>query len=451
MTTKKPPTSRRIAASLALVTLALTPVILLIGGIRHWDVILLSIGSIAVAVAAAWFVLSRRGAKRLLGAGVLAASLALFVAVVLVSESLRVVVVVLVLAVIAVASAERALAPQARPDAAGSAREAAARPRLPVLIMNLRSGGGKAERFDLVSRCHERGIEPVVLTQGDDLARLVEDAIARGADLIGMAGGDGSQALVASVASRYGVPLVVVPAGTRNHFALDLGLDRDDVPGALEAFSDGVDLAVDLAEVNGRAFVNNASMGVYAQVVQSPEYRDAKVRTAAAILPDILGPDPAPPDLRFGLPDGEEATTTQLLLVSNNVYELSHLRGGGTRARLDQGLLGVVSLRVRGAADAQRLVAFEAAGTVQRFPGWHAWTTTSFEVRSGGPVEVGVDGEALVLDPPLRFTVRPGALTVRVPGSALGPKGTRPPIRIRSADTLAALWRTAFGRPAQAR
>jgi len=104
-----------------------------------------------------------------------------------------------------------------------------------------------------------------------------------------MAGGDGSQALVASVASQHRIPFVVVPAGTRNHFALDLGLDRADVQGALDAYEDGVDTVVDLAEINGRVFVNNASMGVYAKIVQSGDYRDAKVHTAAAMLPDLLG------------------------------------------------------------------------------------------------------------------------------------------------------------------
>ena len=140
----------------------------------------------------------------------------------------------------------------------------------PVLIMNPKSGGGKAEQFHLADECRKRGIEPVVLKPGDDLLQLAEDAIAGGADVIGMAGGDGSQALVASVAARHGVPHVCVPAGTRNHFALDLGLDRSDVVGALDAFTDGVERRIDLAVVNGRTFVNNASLGLYAEIVQSP-------------------------------------------------------------------------------------------------------------------------------------------------------------------------------------
>ena len=108
-----------------------------------------------------------------------------------------------------------------------------------------------------------------------------------------MAGGDGSQALVATVAMRHDVAHVCVPAGTRNHFALDLGLDRNDVVGALDAFTDGVERRVDLASLNERIFVNNASLGVYARIVQSDDYRDAKLTTWKRMLPDMVGQDTA--------------------------------------------------------------------------------------------------------------------------------------------------------------
>ena len=129
-----------------------------------------------------------------------------------------------------------------------------------------------------------------MLGPDDDLLQLAEDAVARGADMIGMAGGDGSQALVGAVASAHGISHVAIPAGTRNHFALDLGIDRDDVVGALDAYSDGVDRTIDLAEVNGRVFVNNATLGLYAKIVQSPEYRDAKVQTSLEMLPELSAP-----------------------------------------------------------------------------------------------------------------------------------------------------------------
>ena len=251
--------------------------------------------------------------------------------------------------------------------------------------MNPKSGGGKAERYHLVDECRARGIEPIVLQPGDDLLELAADAIARGADVIGMAGGDGSQALVATVASEHGIPHVCVPAGTRNHFALDLGIDRDDVVGALDAFQDGVERRVDLARVNGRVFVNNASMGLYAKIVQSPAYRDAKLKTAADVLPDMIGPDALPFDLRFIGPDGTECPSAHLLLVSNNPYELDHLAGRGTRKRMDLGTLGVVAARIASPAEAVTFTALEAAGRVRSFRGWLEWDTPRFSVESSAP------------------------------------------------------------------
>ena len=286
--------------------------------------------------------------------------------------------------------------------------------------MNPKSGGGKVERFHLVDECVARGIEPIVLERGDDLLELAADAIARGADVIGMAGGDGSQALVATVASEHGIPHVCVPAGTRNHFALDLGLDRDDVVGALDAFHEGVERRVDLARVNGRVFVNNAAMGLYAKIVQSPAYRDAKMKTAADMLPDMIGPDARPFDLRYLGPDGVEYPTAHLLLVSNNPYELHHLGGPGhsrpTGPRYPRRGRGP-DRRPEGGDDLRGL---EAAGRIRSFAGWLEWDTPSFRVDSAGPIEIGIDGEALLMDPPLVFESLPGALRVRIPTHAPG-------------------------------
>jgi diacylglycerol kinase family enzyme len=237
-----------------------------------------------------------------------------------------------------------------------------------------------------------------------------------------MAGGDGSQALVATVAAQHDVAHVCVPAGTRNHFALDLGLDRDDVVGALDAFADGLERRIDLAEVGGRVFVNNASLGVYAKVVQSDAYRDAKLETWTRMLPELLGPDAEPVDLQFTTPSGDTCRDAPLVLVSNNPYQLTHLAGAGTRARIDTGMLGIEAARVRSAVDVSTLVAFQLAGRIERFPGLLSWSASEFEVGSSGPVEIGLDGEALVLDPPLRFRSLPGALRVWLPRSvALSP------------------------------
>ena len=272
--------------------------------------------------------------------------------------------------------------------------------------------------------------------------------MARGADVLGMAGGDGSQALVAGVAARHDLPFVCVPAGTRNHFALDLGLDRDDVVGSLKAFSDGVQRRVDLAVVNSRTFVNNASLGLYASVVDSPDYRDAKLKTAAARLPDLLGPGAAGLDLPFTGPDGTAHQTAQLILVSNNPYQLTHAGGRGTRKHMDLGVLGVAAAVITGPADATRFAALQAAGRVGRFPGWQEWSAPTFEIRSDGPVQIAVDGETLQLTSPLLFQTRPGALRVQLPAYAMGISPAARAVRVMAGSTVAELARVVGGRPA---
>jgi Diacylglycerol kinase catalytic domain len=134
-----------------------------------------------------------------------------------------------------------------------------------------RQGGTSRAR-----RARARGIEAILLRPGDDLAALAQQAVARGADALGAAGGDGSLARVAAAALAHGVPFVCVPAGTRNHFALDVGVDRHDLAGSLDAFTDGVERRIDVAEVNARLFLNNVSLGVYVDAVRQPAYRDAR-------------------------------------------------------------------------------------------------------------------------------------------------------------------------------
>ena len=441
--THRTTTRRRAAALLALAAVVAALGCLCLTALRHWPVLIAGLVTLAVLVVASWYALSRRGAIRAVAVAVAVAAVIGFVAVTLRSESVRVVALTLALAAFGVAAARYALRP-AGPAPVVPAPAA----RHPVLLMNPRSGGGKATRFGLVERCRALGVRPIVLGPDDDLIVLAKEAVAGGADLLGMAGGDGSQALVAAVASAAGVPFVVVPAGTRNHFALDLGIDRVDVPAALEAFRDGVDVAVDLAEVNGRTFVNNAAMGVYGKVVQSSGYRDAKLQTAAAILPDLIGPDAVPSTLRVTSPSGQDIVPGQLLLVSNNPYQLGQLAGGTTRQRLDDGVLGIAALTVTTAAEAEQLAALELTGLLSRFSGWQEWRAVELEVRSSEPVEVGVDGEALVLPPPLRFVSRPGALTVRLPRAVAGRATGDEPDRDSSGSptALAQLWRVAFGR-----
>ncbi len=232
---------------------------------------------------------------------------------------------------------------------------------------------------------------------------------------------------------------------TRNHLALDLGVDRDDVVGSLDAFLDGFERTIDLASVNGSVFVNNVSLGVYARIVQSDDYRDSKMQTATGMLPELLGPRADAFDFEIDHPDGMVVHRPCLVLVSNNVYELTRLGGFGSRAHLDEGVLGVVTLVVTDSTDVARLVALETAGRINRFRGWQAWTADTVNVRSARPVETGVDGEAETFSAPLRFEIRPPALKVRVARHAPGISPAHAAGRVRHAG-LATLLGVASGR-----
>jgi diacylglycerol kinase family enzyme len=226
---------------------------------------------------------------------------------------------------------------------------------------------------------------------------------------------------VAGIAAELGLPYACIPAGTRNHFALDLGVDRDDVVGALDAFVDGGERRVDLGEVNGRVFVNNVSLGLYAEAVQQEGYRDAKIRTVLDTVPTVLGPEGTELDLRWRGPGGHEHRGGAAVLVSNNAYRLGHAFGSGTRPRIDDGLLGITVVGAVSWHD-------EGGRALQR--PWRTWSSPTFEVGSEQPIAAGVDGEALLLEPPLKFRIRHKVLRVRVarrhPGAspaAMTPEG----------------------------
>jgi diacylglycerol kinase family enzyme len=273
-----------------------------------------------------------------------------------------------------------------------------------VLFVNPKSGGGKATRARLAERARERGIDVIVAGPDQTLARLVGEAVQRGADALGVAGGDGSLAVVAAAALAHGLPFVCVPAGTRNHFALDLGVDRHDLVGSLGAFTNGVERRIDVAEVNGRIFLNNVSLGIYGDAVRQAGYRDAKARTLLATAALVLGPSAAAADLQLVDNRGRTDRSPAVALVSNNPYSLDPARAAGTRPTLDSGQLGILVLDTPSA---------------RQSPG-RAWTATRLEVSAPAPLHAGVDGEAVDLTPPLTFVIRPAALRVRLSPSHPG-------------------------------
>jgi len=282
-----------------------------------------------------------------------------------------------------------------------------------VLLINPRSGDGKAVRAALADRARERGVEPVVLGPRDDLATLVATAVDEGADALGMAGGDGSLATVAAAAAGRDLPFVCLPAGTRNHFALDLGIVRHDLIGALDAFTEALERRIDIAEVNGRPFLNNVSLGIYGDAVQRSAYRDAKLRTMLDTLHEVLSSTTPTPALLVTDDLHRRHTSPLVVLVSNNAYALDQPLARGSRPRLDTGQLGIVILDRPGAERPQVF----------------AWSAPSLEIAATAPVPAGLDGEAVALRPPLHCTTRPAVLRVRIsrhhPGAS--PSALLPP------------------------
>jgi diacylglycerol kinase family enzyme len=442
------PVARRVSAVVAFAAVAAVIAIAVVVLAQHPLWLLAAIVCLVVAIAAATYAITRTGVRRLLASVVAALGLAAPIVLMIARGRLLLLILVLVVLVgVAGAATRYALGRDMATLKSGPTPGVAVGPAArPVLLMNPWSGDGKVEQVGLVQEARRRGIEPIVLEQGDDLVQLADQAVARGADVLGMAGGDGSQALVAGVAMQHDVAFVCVPAGTRNHLAMDLGLDRDDLLGALDAFGDAVERRIDLGLVGDRVFVNNASIGLYAKIVQSPAYRSRKVATALEMLPTMLGPEAAPFDLQFTGPDGTEQTSAHLILVSNGRYQLGRAEGFGSRRRMDAGTLGIVAATFRSPNDVAKLGRRQPTGRTARPRGWLEWSDVSFEVRSGGPVEVGIDGESMVLDPPIRFRIVPGALRVRVPSHAPGhsPAAAAP---TSGWSAITALLQTAAGRP----
>lgn len=423
----------RVLARVALVCqVAALVVLLAVSG--PGGLVILGVGVVCLVVAAAgtWWALSHHGGVRVAGAllalGAPVAVVVLYTRAGLWPGALAAVA-LLAAAVLCARSAVRLVR---RPH--GMRAVASSPPRHPVLIMNPKSGGGKVARFGLVEKAEALGARVMLLDTSttSDVPSMARRAVADGADLLGVAGGDGTQALVAAVAAEHDLPFLVVAAGTRNHFAMDLGLDRDNPAHGLDALTDGETLRVDLGMVAGRAFVNTVSFGVYAQIVQRPEYRQAKVGATLDALPDLL--------LGYSghLLDAQAASgirleSQQALLVSNNPYAAPQLTGPGRRPLLDLGALGIVAVRVGNAAQAAELAL--RGGRAQ---GLRVLTSPQVVVDSDAEsIPVAVDGEALHLPTPVTCSIRPGALRVLVPRDRPGSPAVAPPVDWRGILALA--------------
>ncbi len=406
----RPVWARRWLARFSILLAIASAAILTFFGDRHsLGILAVGLVSVLVSLAAAFWFLAGRGIVRWLALALLILSPAAAIAAYALVGLLWVAIIAAAAWIFAGFAARAALAPD---PADWTMPEHAPLPfaEHPYFIMNSRSGGGKVAQFGLQRRAEDLGAE-VFLISGPghvDVAEVADEAVTQGADLLGVAGGDGTQALAAGVAAEHGIPFVVLAAGTRNHFALDLGLDREDPAAGLAALTDGVDLLVDVGQIGAKTFVNNASFGAYAEVVQDPAYRAEKLRSVLELLPDVMrGQHGSPLAVEA---DSASLEAPQAVLVANNPYGTGDIAGLSRRPRLDRGVLGVVGVSVSSARQAAGLV----RGT--RSAGITVLTAGEVVVRAAEPeIPVGVDGEALMMTVPVRCSIRPAALRVRVP------------------------------------
>lgn len=419
-------------ARLAIVLAAGAVVVLVVfAGLHSIGLIGFSAAGICMTVACGYWFLSRRGVVRWTAFAFALLAPVIVAAIFATRGVLWVAIAVIVMLLAASAVAKVAMGPPVRHSAAEREAE---RPKHAFLIMNPRSGDGKVGKFGLKQKAESLGAQ-VAMLEGPghvDVTAVAEQAVAEGADLLGVAGGDGTQALVAGIAAAHGLPFMCISAGTRNHFAMDLGLDRDDPAACLDALRDGVERHIDLGLIGNRTFVNNVSFGVYAEIVRSPAYRDDKRGTTLQMLPDLLSERSDQHKLAAYL-EGTKIEAPQAVLVSNNAYEFDDVAGLGRRERLDAAELGVIAIKVDNAA--------QAIGLVRAGHGSGLITSSSRAVTVDSPkseIPVGIDGETVLMPTPVHCSIQPGALRVVVPKGRPGVPARRPPFSVGRLAHLAA-------------
>ena len=401
--------ARWLARSAFALMLAAVAVLIGFGELGGLAMIVIGVIGAVLVVAGVYTFLAHRGMLRWIAAAVVVLTPVAILVLFALHHLIWVALVSIALIVLAGAAGRQALTPAAA--SADMPSHKVPPPKRAFLIMNPRSGGGKVTKFGLKEKAESLGAE-VALLEGPgvvDVAALARQAVADGADLLGVAGGDGTQALVAGIAAEHDLPFLVISAGTRNHFAMDLGLDRENPAACLDALTeDGVEERIDLGIIGDRTFVNNASFGANAEIVESPAYRDDKTGTTLQMLPEILNGHRGAK--LYATAGDTTITGPQALLVSNNPYEGGDIAGLSRRARLDTGTLGVVAVTVNSA--------LQAATLLRGARGQGLTTLTADEVvvdAEATEIPVGIDGETVIMPTPVRCAIRPKVLRVRVP------------------------------------
>lgn len=315
----------------------------------------------------------------------------------------------------------------------------------PILIINPKSGNGRAIKAGIDKKAAAAGIKVIITKRGDSIEGLARAEVARGADVLGVSGGDGTLGAVAKIALEHNLPLVALPGGTRCHFARDAGFEPERITDALESFT-GVETAVDVGDINGRIFLNNASFGLYADIVDNPEYREHKVATSRKVLQDILEDNGKAYSLQFRDHENNKHQQAVLILVGVGPYETLNLLELGHRKSLSSGKLQISVVTRLDDATVKHLLGglpFKKNASTKMADNFLQWEVSKFSLSSkSAKLVVGVDGEREEYSSPVKISLLPGKLRLMMPAEGMRGRKKLP----LDTMTIKRLWRAVIGR-----
>ncbi len=291
-----------------------------------------------------------------------------------------------------------------------------------IVIVNATAGTGLPADWakQLQDEFSQSGLQAQVkvVQSGSDIEPTVRAAVQQGAQVVVAGGGDGTVSAVAAVLVGSGVTLGVLPMGTLNHFAKDLGIPLEQAE-AIAVIAGNRQVDVDAGEVNGRIFVNNSSLGIYPDIVREREKRQHRLGHGKwrALLAASIGAARRYPVMKVHVEvDGKTLVrSTPFVFIGNNEYTMEGFEIGA-RAALDKGTLSLYLTQRMGRFGLLQLAVRALFKRLQQARDFDMLTAREFVVRTGHKrLRVATDGEVNLMDTPLQYRVRPGALRVIVP------------------------------------